>query len=145
MDWLDAYVLQAPPAHVTAQGWLCAIQFPTPPQNDVWGAVALSSIALRAPRTEKIMPRRRRTPVTVPTALKEGRAQFPATEWPQWEAWLQEFNVSWTSDGDPNAPWRHAADEARLATLPGWDVPAPNGRLLHHFQKDGVRCVFWRS
>lgn len=137
-------VLQPPCAHVEARGWLCTIQFATPSQNDV-SAAALSYISARAPRTDHDAPRRGGKPRKARAVVSGGRAQFPATEWPQWAAWLNEFGVSWTADGDPNAPWRHAVDEARLATLPGWSVPAPNGRLLHPFQKDGVRFAVSRA
>ncbi len=122
-------VLRAPMAHVTAQGWLCTIQLASPPQDDALAITTLEIIALDNP----------------PARIRDARVQFPATEWPRWDAWLRDHHVSWTVDGDPNAPWNQTVDEARLATIPGWTVPVSNGRSLHPFQKDGVRFAVTRG
>lgn len=56
--------------------------------------------------------------------------------WPELKAKLAALAVAWTGD-DPDSKLVNQV-EFDVARVPGWRVPAPNGHLLHKYQKEGA-------
>ena len=127
--------LSTPRASVSGTGWLCAVRLMLPTddhdQLTAESGMILAVVSKGAPASLN----------------KKGIAQFPASEWPQWSAWMQDQGISWTAEPgcDPEAPWNRPVDEDKLASLPGWSAPAQNGLWLHEFQKTGVRFAITRG
>ena len=64
--------------------------------------------------------------------------QIPATRksWPKLQAQIKEAGLAWEGD-DPDAPLTSSI-VMRRENVPGWISPAPNGHLLHQYQKEGI-------
>lgn len=140
-DAAVASKLPVPHARVGGQGWLCTIHFMLAvvadgDEDNKKRLTAESSITLAIVSKDAPAP-----------FNKKGEVQFPASEWPQWSAWMQWQGISWTTEPgcDPDAPWNRPVDEDKLARLPGWKTPASNGLRLREFQKNGVRFAITRG
>lgn len=74
------------------------------------------------------------TQVTVPWT---GVISVTRKTWPDWKRRIKAAGLEWEGD-DPEAELTvpSAFDEGRIA---GWNAPAPNGHLLHTYQKEGAR------
>jgi superfamily II DNA or RNA helicase len=71
----------------------------------------------------------------------EGTFDVTRKTWSVLKASIAAAGLRWKGD-DPEAPLAIAADIDTLS-VPGWESPAPNGHLLHEYQKTGVE--FWLS
>lgn len=68
--------------------------------------------------------------------LRDGVINITRSTWPKWKGRLQEASLEWEGD-DPEAEISIPSN-IDVSRVPGWNAPAPNGHLLHEYQKDGV-------
>jgi hypothetical protein len=64
-------------------------------------------------------------------------------KWPEWKTKLADNKIEWEGDDPDQAvspPFAFDAD-----SVPGWVAPAPNGHLLHAYQKNGVQFCLARG
>lgn len=73
----------------------------------------------------------------------DGVVHTTRKKWPTWKNKLLEREIEWEGD-DPERE-TFAPIEFDASDVPGWDSPAPNGHLLHAYQKDGVRFCLARG
>lgn len=67
----------------------------------------------------------------------DGKINLTRKQWPGFESKFQELGIAWDGD-DPDAELATPScfDDSQVA---GWESPAPNGHLMHPYQKEGAR------
>lgn len=70
---------------------------------------------------------------------KGGWAKASTTrgKWPRWKEKIGKAGLEW--EGDPEAQDLSVPVCFDIKRVEGWDTPAPNGHLLHAYQKEGVK------
>lgn len=78
-----------------------------------------------------------------PSISLDGVVHTTRRKWPTWKSRLLDHGIEW--EGDDPEPNTLTSIEFDASGVPGWDTPAPNGHLLHAYQKDGVRFCLARG
>lgn len=64
-------------------------------------------------------------------------------KWPEWKTKLADNKIAWEGEDPDQAV--SALIEFEADSVPGWVAPAPNGHLLHAYQKKGVQFCLARG
>lgn len=73
----------------------------------------------------------------------DGIVHTTRKKWSTWKSRLLNHNIKW--EGDDPAIETVAPIAVDASSVPGWDTPAPNGHLLHAYQKTGVQFCLARG